>query len=221
MKMYIRTGQPSQALIPRIAPKLTKALRTIVVVLLALGAPRTFASVHPVPLDKNTDAAKCLECHVDKDKGKSVHSAMAMGCTSCHEVRVTKDVTRVKLTTSTPSALCLTCHADHNAADAKGKVHPPAVRDCVKCHDPHESDNKNQLLKPTSGDKDQNLCLSCHTQGLNVPEKGSRHAALDMDAKPAMSRTRWASAASWSLTTTLQRRSRRCASIATIPRMRG
>jgi len=157
-------------------------LAKIVLVLMVLGClSRAFASnVHPVPLEKNTDAAKCLECHVDKDKGKSVHSAMAMGCTSCHEIRVTKDVTRVKLTTSTPSALCLTCHADHNAADLKGTVHPPAVRDCLKCHDPHASDNKNQLLKPTSGDKSQNLCLSCHTQGLNVPAKGSRHAALDM-----------------------------------------
>jgi predicted CXXCH cytochrome family protein len=54
------------------------------------------------------------------------------------------------------------------------------VRDCLKCHDPHTSDNKNQLLKPESGDAKENLCLSCHNTGLNVPEKGSRHAALDM-----------------------------------------
>ncbi len=84
------------------------------------------------------------------------------------------------LITATPQALCLTCHADHNAADLKGTVHPPAVRDCVKCHDPHQSDNKYQLLKPTSGDKSTNLCLECHTQGVNVPASGSRHAALDM-----------------------------------------
>ena len=41
-------------------------------------------------------------------------------------------------------------------------------------------DNKNQLLKPTSGGANENLCLSCHTKGLNVPATGSRHAALDM-----------------------------------------
>jgi predicted CXXCH cytochrome family protein len=156
-------------------------LAKIVLILLAVGcATRAFGSVHPVPLDKNTDSAKCAECHEDKTKGKFVHSAIATGCTSCHEVRVNKDITRIKLITATPQALCLTCHADHNAADLKGKVHPPAVRDCVKCHDPHESDNKFQLLKPTSGDKNQNLCLSCHSQGVNVPEKGSRHVALDM-----------------------------------------
>jgi predicted CXXCH cytochrome family protein len=156
------------------------------VVLIVLGwitfasACNLFAGIHPVPLDPKTDSAKCLECHEDKGKGKAVHSAIAMGCTSCHEVRVSKDVTRIKLITATPGALCITCHADMNAADIKGRVHPPAVRDCTKCHDPHESDNKYQLLKPTSGDKGQNLCLECHTQGLNVPKDGSRHAALDM-----------------------------------------
>ena len=152
----------------------------ICVALFALLATRANAAVHPVPLDPKADAAKCLECHEDKTKGKSVHSAMKTGCMSCHEIRVNKDVTRVKLITATPAAICLTCHADKKAADIKGTVHPPAVRDCLTCHDPHVSDNKNQLLKPTSGGEKENLCLSCHQTGLNVPEKGSRHAALDM-----------------------------------------
>jgi predicted CXXCH cytochrome family protein len=51
----------------------------------------------------------------------------------------------------------------------------------VKCHDPHATDNKNQLLKSTTGEnKDTNLCLGCHTVGVDVPKDGSRHAALDM-----------------------------------------
>jgi predicted CXXCH cytochrome family protein len=150
---------------------------SVVVFISSLSA---FAVTHPVPLDKNTDSAKCLECHADKSKGKSVHSAIAMGCTSCHEIRVNKDVTRVKLTTTTTTGLCLTCHADKNAADIKGMVHSPAVRDCVKCHDPHATDNKNQLLKATVDGEKENLCLSCHQIGINVPEKGSRHPALDM-----------------------------------------
>ena len=157
-----------------------KALRSILVLGLVLGGSLLSAAVHPVPLDKNTDSAKCIVCHEDKAKGKFVHSAIAAGCTSCHEVRVNKDVTRVKLITTTPQALCITCHANLNATDLKGTVHPPAVRDCLKCHSPHASDNKYQLLKPTFGEKAQNLCLTCHTQGTNVPEKGSRHAALDM-----------------------------------------
>jgi predicted CXXCH cytochrome family protein len=153
-------------------------LRLVAVIFITVSIG--FAGTHPVPLDKNTDAAKCLECHADKSKGKAVHSAMAMGCMSCHEVRVNKEITRVKLITTTPYALCLTCHADKNAADIKGLIHSPAVRDCVKCHDPHASDNKNQLLKATTGTDKENLCLSCHQTGVNVPEKGSRHAALDM-----------------------------------------
>ncbi len=147
-------------------------------VLFAMLAPRAVADVHPVPLDKNTDSAKCLECHEDKTKGKAVHSAMAMGCLSCHEIRVNKDITRVKLITTTPYSLCITCHADKKAADIKGTVHPPAVRDCLSCHNPHNSDNKNQLLKPASGGEKENLCSTCHQTGLNVPEKGSLHAAV-------------------------------------------
>ena len=100
------------------------------------------AKEHPVPLDKNVDSAKCLECHEDKSKGKAVHSAIATGCLSCHEVRVNKDITRVKLITSTPQALCLSCHAEKDAATIKGPVHPPAVRDCIKCHDPHRATTK-------------------------------------------------------------------------------
>src|ERR1017187_5026057 len=151
----------------------------ILFALIALLLSRASAAVHPVPLDKNVDAAKCLECHQDKSKGKAVHSAIAMGCLTCHEVRVNRDITRVKLITATPYKLCLSCHADKDATQIKGHVHEPAVRDCLKCHDPHTSANKNQLLKATSGDKKDNLCLTCHTQGVNVPDKGSRHAALD------------------------------------------
>ncbi len=117
-----------------------------------LCAIQLFAAVHPVPLDPKTDAATCIQCHEDKSKGKFVHSAIAMGCLTCHEVRANKDITRVKLTTTSPQSLCISCHADKDAATLKGTVHPPAVRDCIKCHDPHESDNKNQLLKATGGE---------------------------------------------------------------------
>src|ERR1700739_1876528 len=119
------------------------------------------ADIHPVPLEKNTDSAKCLECHEDKAKGKFVHTAISTGCTSCHEIRVNRDITRVKLITTTPYSLCMTCHKDKNAAKIKGTLQKPAVRDCLKCHDPHQSDNKYQLLKPTSGTAKENLCLSC------------------------------------------------------------
>ncbi|MGB0049354.1 MAG: hypothetical protein WBP70_18040, partial [Terriglobales bacterium] len=86
-----------------IASQGDRPLFIIVLILFALVGlliSRSAAAVHPVPLDKNVDGAKCLECHEDKSKGKNVHSAIAMGCLSCHEVRVNKDVTRVKLITT-------------------------------------------------------------------------------------------------------------------------
>src|SRR5579883_348090 len=170
----------------RTADKTTKigtlaSLRWLLLIVVVVSGLRLHAAQHPVPLDPKTDSAKCIECHEDKAKGKVVQSAIAMGCTACHEIRVNRDVTRVKLTNNNPQALCITCHSDKNAAEIHGKVHPPAVRDCLKCHDPHTSDNKNLLLKPTSGaSKDDNLCLTCHDKGVNVPKDGSRHAALDM-----------------------------------------
>ena len=159
---------------------MTKAVPIFLAWTLFAGAAQLFAGIHPVPLPPNPDSRICIECHEDKTKGKFVHSAIPTGCTSCHEIRSIKNVTRVKLITTTPQALCIKCHADMKAATIEGTVHPPAVRDCIKCHSPHTSDNKYQLLKPTSGEKGQNLCLECHTKGLNVPDKGSRHAALDM-----------------------------------------
>jgi predicted CXXCH cytochrome family protein len=139
-----------------------------------------WAAKHPVPLDPKADPKTCLECHEDKSKGSHVHSAIQTGCTSCHEIRVNKDITRVKLTTTTTQALCLSCHDDKKVHEGQ-TIHQPAIRDCVKCHDPHQSANEKQLLKPTSGStKEENLCLSCHNIGANVPKDGSRHAALDM-----------------------------------------
>lgn len=159
--------------------KQARSLRWTVALLLLLS-PVAWAGKHPVPLEENTDSAKCLECHEAKAKGAAVHSAVAMGCRTCHEVRVNRGITRIKLTTTTSAALCFNCHTDKNAAQLNGRVHNPAVRDCLKCHEPHASENKNQLLKATVGEKSANLCLSCHDTGVNVPKEGSRHAALDM-----------------------------------------
>jgi predicted CXXCH cytochrome family protein len=100
---------------------------------------------------------------------------------SCHEVRTNNDITRVRLKTATPVKLCIQCHSDKDANDIKGRVHLPAVRDCLKCHNPHASDNQNHLLKPVSGmAKDENICLTCHKVGVGVEKGGSRHIALDM-----------------------------------------
>ena len=57
----------------------------------------SLATQHPVPLGKNPDQAKCVECHADKSHGKYMHSAIAMGCTTCHSLTSDKDETLVNL----------------------------------------------------------------------------------------------------------------------------
>jgi predicted CXXCH cytochrome family protein len=146
----------------------------------AFGIAPLFSGKHPVPLDKNIDGAKCLTCHENKTKEKSIHTAVKNGCFSCHEVRVAGDVTRVNLTKTSVLSLCLQCHADKTAAAGQGLLHPPVGQDCTKCHDPHDSPNKDHLQKSLSGDKKENLCLKCHNIGLNVSANGSRHAPLDV-----------------------------------------
>ena len=188
--------------------------------LMGLVVPRMEAHTY-LTLDPKADAGKCIQCHADKTKGAFVHAAMAKGCLSCHEVRVTNDVTRVRLTTTSPLALCLTCHADKNAATIKGSVHSPAVRDCLKCHDPHRSENKNLLVKATAGaTPQQNLCLTCHNTGVDVPAGGSRHAALDKGCETCHVTHKWAIPLSANSRFTLPRTRRSYALVATMPRMR-
>ncbi len=154
--------------------------RAQVILFIALFVPQVRAAKHPVPLDAKTDDATCLQCHEDKTKGKVVHPAVQMGCLSCHFVRGSGDDTRVVLKHARVATLCFTCHEDKQPLKAKGDVHPPAKADCLKCHNAHVSPNAHLLLKETSGGDKENLCLSCHKQGLEVPKGGSRHAALDM-----------------------------------------
>jgi predicted CXXCH cytochrome family protein len=138
----------------------------------------TASAQQHVPLDKDVSPAKCVECHQDKVKGKALHSTNANGCMSCHEVRVVRDVTRVKLLTATPLRLCLQCHTNKAS---ETHVHAGANRNCLECHDPHLANHEHGLLKAASGtDKKENLCLSCHNTGVSTPAGGSRHAALDL-----------------------------------------
>jgi predicted CXXCH cytochrome family protein len=128
--------------------------RPVLFVFLLGAAVRVNAGEHPIQLEKNVDAAKCLECHEDKSKGTHVHSAIAMGCTTCHEVKVVdKDTTNVDLI-SPKEELCFTCHEKSTEATLHG---PYGKGNCVLCHDPHVSEFDKQLR--ASGNA---LCLECH-----------------------------------------------------------
>jgi hypothetical protein len=51
----------AQGLFPIMGQKFIAILK-IILLLSAVSVPRAFAAVHPAPLEKNVDAAKCIEC---------------------------------------------------------------------------------------------------------------------------------------------------------------
>ena len=112
-------------------------------------------SEHPYiePGDLKTET--CVKCHEDKNKGKFVHSAVAMGCESCHQAASENEKTTITLL-ATGGDLCMMCH---EAAKAKVVHGPYANGQCLTCHDPHQSDFKAQTRAETN-----TLCLGCHQQ---------------------------------------------------------
>ena len=75
---------------------------SIAILLAVCGTANLFPGKHPVPLAKDIDGAKCLECHENKTKEKSIHTAVKGGCLSCHQVRVTRDGEQTKSFKHTP-----------------------------------------------------------------------------------------------------------------------
>jgi len=131
--------------------------RYVITFVLCLVVLRTLAQTaqHPVPLGKNPDSTGCIGCHGDKTKGKHVHSAIAMGCTICHEVTSAKGVTLINLV-SPANELCFTCH---EKSSDKYLHAPYAQGDCIVCHSPHSSDWPDQLLAAP-----QDICMGCHVR---------------------------------------------------------
>ncbi len=129
---------------------------------------------HPVPLKKDVNSAECIGCHGDKSKGKHVHSAIAMGCTTCHVVTSVKGATLVSLV-SPADQLCFTCHEKSGDKVLHG---PYAQGKCTVCHSPHASAWPNQLRAPT-----QDLCMGCHVRARLKINAQKRIATLPWGAK--------------------------------------
>ncbi len=115
------------------------------------------AAEHPVPLDKNFDPAKCVECHADKTQGKFVHTAMEMGCTACHVIANEQGTTSVSLM-APANQLCFNCH---DKSDDPVQHLPYAEGACTVCHSPHASAFPAHTLV-----SHQELCMGCHVRGL-------------------------------------------------------
>ena len=95
----------------------------------------------------------CYGCH---DKAlfskKTVHAAVGMGCTGCHNPHSSKNA---KLLISDQPDLCYGCH--DKALFSKKNVHAAVGMGCTGCHDPHSTDNP-KLLKSNPPE----LCYTCH-----------------------------------------------------------
>jgi predicted CXXCH cytochrome family protein len=100
-----------------------------------------------------TDPELCAGCHDVKGKSPSVHPALDLGCTSCHDPHGSPNPSQLK---QWPIAqLCAGCH---DRKDTKKAVHT-AVRNgqCLGCHDPHAGEAAPLLKKQRT-----ELCSSCH-----------------------------------------------------------
>lgn len=104
----------------------------------------------------------CVTCHAKfKQKAKSVHAAIALGCQTCHKTVEGKSHPGQKgsiILTQNMPGLCYTCHDE---SKFKGKsVHQPIPSGmCTGCHDAHQSNYPKILLKNAPG-----LCYNCHDE---------------------------------------------------------
>jgi predicted CXXCH cytochrome family protein len=111
----------------------------------------------------------CFGCHEKKNFQKTtVHGALMLGCTSCHNPHVS-DHARV-LKEEIPR-LCLHCHeeklstltAQNNATHAHAKTDR-----CSDCHSPHATDTPKLVLTKPQGNGDGKTAL---IQKPSVPQQ--------------------------------------------------
>ena len=146
----------------------TPSALTVFVVLL-LATLQLSAVEHPGILPKDSE---CTDCHADKTRGKSVHSAMAISCTVCHLVRTQGDMTTVDLALP-KEQICFACHEK----SPELQQHKPVVKeDCTDCHDTHSSNRRMLLRKHVEASPSPRALTSA--QGKRKPQGGRPHDAL-------------------------------------------
>jgi len=103
----------------------------------------------------------CYGCHDKKAfEKKTIHAALGMGCTSCHNPHSSNTP---KLLKAAAPDLCFTCH-DKSLFSKKTTHAPVAGGMCLTCHVPHSSD---EVLLLTN--KPYDLCLTCHSEIAQKP----------------------------------------------------
>jgi predicted CXXCH cytochrome family protein len=108
---------------------------------------------HPLIAPKDINPVTCLTCHPEKKEGRFVHTAIGMGCESCHHIVSEKNKTTITLLAA-GGGLCAKCHEATNAPVLHG---PYKNGQCLVCHDPHSSPFQAQTRAAGNS-----LCLECH-----------------------------------------------------------
>ena len=108
----------------------------------------------------------CASCHTSTrswSTRENIHGPLILGgCTLCHDPHGGDNPDMLWAEGSLQ--LCIACHSDKgNLVDEKRENRPPYGhgiifgKGCVACHDPHATDEKFMLKKPTN-----ELCVGCH-----------------------------------------------------------
>ncbi len=114
------------------------------------------------------DPELCAGCHDVKGKSPSLHPALDMGCTACHDAHGSPNPAQLK-----QWPVVQLCYGCHDRKDGKKAVHT-AVKDgkCLGCHDPHAGEEKPLLKQPRA-----KLCSSCHAPA-QVANGAAVHGAV-------------------------------------------
>jgi predicted CXXCH cytochrome family protein len=127
-----------------LAPASQVPLRRLMLFLFVSVLPLAAQAVsieHPGILHKTDD---CSHCHLDKTRGKSVHSAMALPCTLCHEAETQGDMTTLRLFMP-KETICFACHDRSMLLRQHSSAHKGL---CSDCHDAHSSNRRMLLRSP-------------------------------------------------------------------------
>jgi predicted CXXCH cytochrome family protein len=123
---------------------------------------QTHTIEHPGILHKEDN---CSACHGDKTRGKSVHSAMEIACTICHQAQTQGDMTLLQLELP-KEEICFSCHEKNMML----REHPKAVQQlCVECHDAHSSTRRMLLREPLSTPRGNSMMLPAASQAADRP----------------------------------------------------
>jgi DmsE family decaheme c-type cytochrome len=121
---------------------------------------RVFSKTSVTPIASRNEA--CLTCHQGGKRihwQQSAHSRSEVACTSCHQVHITHDRVRDKVT---QPEVCFACHKEQRAQILRPSRHP--VKEgkvaCSDCHNPHGSVGPSMVIR----DSITETCYTCHME---------------------------------------------------------